>query len=77
MCATATRPETLRESPAKTVPVVRFTVKGEVTGPALAPSVGTPNRPYTIIYDGADLFIGCLTRLATAIGGKTADCSRA
>ena len=53
MSATATRPETLRESPAKTVPVVRFTVKGEVTGPALAPSVGTPNRPYTIIYDGA------------------------
>ena len=37
----------------RTVPVVRFTVKGESSTPAVAPSVGSPDRRYTIVYDGA------------------------
>jgi predicted DCC family thiol-disulfide oxidoreductase YuxK len=41
------------ESPVRTVPVVLFTVKGEQSGPSLAPSVGSPGRRYTIVYDGA------------------------
>jgi predicted DCC family thiol-disulfide oxidoreductase YuxK len=55
MTATAPPPAaTGRPStPKATVPVVRFTVKGEATGPANAPTVGSPTRPYTIVYDGA------------------------
>ena len=37
------------ESPSSTVPVVRFTVKGQTD----APSLGEPGRRYTIVYDGA------------------------
>jgi predicted DCC family thiol-disulfide oxidoreductase YuxK len=45
-------------SPARTVPVVRFTVKGQEkqddeSSPALAPTYGSPSRAYTVIYDGA------------------------
>jgi len=45
-------------SPARTVPVVRFTVKGQPraddrTSPALAPAYGSPTRAYTVVYDGA------------------------
>jgi predicted DCC family thiol-disulfide oxidoreductase YuxK len=47
---TATAPEQRRApTPARTVPVVRFTVKGENQPPV----VGAPGRPYTIVYDGA------------------------
>ena len=55
MTATAPLPAPTghRDTPRKTVPVVRFTVKGEDTGPATAPTVGSPGRPYTIVYDGA------------------------
>ena len=51
MTATATQVPP-RVAPKTTVPVVRFTVKGENTAPANAPVVGTPGRPYTIVYDG-------------------------
>jgi predicted DCC family thiol-disulfide oxidoreductase YuxK len=37
------------DAPRHTVPVVRFTVKGQDEPPA----VGSPGRPYTIVYDGA------------------------
>ncbi|MEX2110840.1 MAG: DUF393 domain-containing protein [Gemmatimonadaceae bacterium] len=35
-----------------TVSVVRFTVAGEPTDEALAPTIGEPGRHYTVIYDG-------------------------
>jgi len=38
--------------PARTFPVVRFTVAGEEPG-ATARIVGSVGRPYTVIYDGA------------------------
>ena len=41
------------EAPTRTVPVVRFTVKGQQSGAGLAPTVGAPGRAYTIVYDGA------------------------
>ncbi len=34
-----------------TVPLVRFTVKGQDI-PDDAPTVGSPGRPYTVVYDG-------------------------
>jgi predicted DCC family thiol-disulfide oxidoreductase YuxK len=37
----------------RTIPVVRFTVKGHQTGPAAAPAFGSPSRAYTVVYDGA------------------------
>ena len=43
-------------SPTRTVPVVRFTVKGQGTdddAPARAPAFGSPTRAYTVVYDGA------------------------
>jgi len=52
MTATAT-PIQSTSAPAHTVPVVRFTVKGESTAPPAAPVVGSPGRQYTIVYDGA------------------------
>jgi len=52
MSATATPTKRTAHATA-TVPVVRFTVKGEDTAPPAAPVVGTPGRPYTIVYDGA------------------------
>jgi len=52
--STAVRPEPPRTKvPAKTVPVVRFTVKGQENPDVVAPVVGTPGRAYTIVYDGA------------------------
>lgn len=53
MTATLTPASTRVESPKRTVPVVRFTVKGQGDVGALAPVVGTPGRAYTIVYDGA------------------------
>ena len=50
---TAIAPPPPRTEPTQTVPVVRFTVKGESTAPSAAPVVGSPGRPYTIVYDGA------------------------
>lgn len=52
MTATAT-PIQATSAPAHTVPVVRFTVKGESAAPPAAPVVGSPGRQYTIVYDGA------------------------
>jgi len=49
----ATPPDVRVASPAKTVPVVRFTVKGQSTSEVIAPTVGSPDRRYTIVYDGA------------------------
>ena len=40
-------------TPAKTVPVVRFTVKGQENTQAPGLVVGSPGRAYTIVYDGA------------------------
>jgi predicted DCC family thiol-disulfide oxidoreductase YuxK len=42
-----------RSASVATVPVVRFTVKGEAASPTVAPAVGSPSRAYTIVYDGA------------------------
>jgi predicted DCC family thiol-disulfide oxidoreductase YuxK len=53
MTATVTPPSTRAASPRATVPVVRFTVKGESQPPLSAPTVGSPGREYTIVYDGA------------------------
>lgn len=54
MTATATRPRPARvAAPSGTVPVVRFTVKGQPSAPAVALAIGSPGRAYTIIYDGA------------------------
>jgi predicted DCC family thiol-disulfide oxidoreductase YuxK len=54
MTATATPPAARAKSPSRTVPIVRFTVKGQDSdSPATAPTVGSPSRPYTIVYDGA------------------------
>lgn len=53
MSTTVAPPERRAEAPKTTVPVVRFTVKGELIGPAAAPVVGSPGRAYTIVYDGA------------------------
>jgi hypothetical protein len=57
MSATAT-PESRVRRAARTVPVVRFTVKGQVrtdddASPARAPAYGSPARAYTVVYDGA------------------------
>ena len=50
----ATPPHVRAVEPPKTVPVVRFTVKGQSTsGAPLAPVAGSPDRRYTIVYDGA------------------------
>jgi predicted DCC family thiol-disulfide oxidoreductase YuxK len=49
----ATPPSSRVVAAAKTVPVVRFTVKGQSTAPSDAPTVGSPDRRYTIVYDGA------------------------
>jgi len=50
----ATPPHVRAVAPSKTVPVVRFTVKGQAAPDApLAPTAGSPDRRYTIVYDGA------------------------
>ena len=49
MTATVTQEHATTETPAKTVPVVRFTVKGQTDAPRVVDS----GRPYTIVYDGA------------------------
>jgi predicted DCC family thiol-disulfide oxidoreductase YuxK len=53
MTATLTPTPTHRHSPRATVPVVRFTVKGEAHPQVTGPTVGEPGRLYTIVYDGA------------------------
>ena len=53
MTATATPPAQRAVAPSKTVPVVRFTVKGQAETQVAAPVVGSPGRAYTIVYDGA------------------------
>src|SRR5262245_15914119 len=50
--------ETRVRHPARMVPVVRFTVKGQTkiddeTSPARGPAYGSPTRAYTVVYDGA------------------------
>ena len=49
----ATPPSTRVVSPSHTVPVVQFTVKGQSTAASMAPAIGSPDRRYTIVYDGA------------------------
>ena len=53
MTSTLTPPPTRDDGPRATVPVVRFTVRGESEPSVVAPSVGDPSRVYTIVYDGA------------------------
>ena len=53
MTATVTPPSQHAVAPSKTVPVVRFTVKGQDESQVVAPVVGSPGRAYTIVYDGA------------------------
>ena len=50
---TATPPHARTASPTRTVPVVRFTVKGQESAAPIAPTIGSPDRAYTIVYDGA------------------------
>lgn len=46
---TTTQERSVSAAPKRTVPVVRFTVRGQSD----APRVGDPGRPFTIVYDGA------------------------
>ncbi|MGH7650771.1 MAG: thiol-disulfide oxidoreductase DCC family protein [Gemmatimonadaceae bacterium] len=48
-----------------TVPVVRFTIAGEETHEHLAPTIGTPGRRYTVIYDGHCKVCGKMVRMLT------------
>jgi predicted DCC family thiol-disulfide oxidoreductase YuxK len=66
MTATVTPPSQRVVGPSKTVPVVRFTVKGQASDPpVVAPVVGAPGRRYTIVYDGAcKVCQGLVRRLA-------------
>jgi predicted DCC family thiol-disulfide oxidoreductase YuxK len=61
----ATPPRLRAVSPSKTVPVVRFTVKGEGSVAPVAPRVGSPDRRYTIVYDGACKVCQALVRRLT------------
>jgi predicted DCC family thiol-disulfide oxidoreductase YuxK len=61
----ATPPRVRAVSPSKTVPVVRFTVKGQQSPAPIAPSVGSPDRRYTIVYDGACKVCQALVRRLT------------
>ncbi len=49
MTTTITHEERTAVSPTPTVPVVRFTVKGQTD----APRTVDPHRAFTIVYDGA------------------------
>ena len=61
MTTTITHEERTAVSPAPTVPVVRFTVKGQTD----APRTVDPHRPFTIVYDGAcKVCQGLVRRLA-------------
>jgi len=53
MTATVPPPSQRAVALSKTVPVVRFTVKGQDESHVVAPVVGAPGRAYTIVYDGA------------------------
>ncbi|HEY1952762.1 MAG TPA: DUF393 domain-containing protein [Gemmatimonadaceae bacterium] len=46
-----------------TVPVVRFTYAGEEDAEPLAPTIGEPGRPYTVIYDGHCKVCGKMVKL--------------
>lgn len=49
-----------------TVPVVRFTVAGHETHDhPIAPTIGDPNRCYTVIYDGHCKVCGRMVRMLT------------
>jgi len=47
------------------VEVVRFTVAGEEASEPIAPRVGAPGRPYTVIYDGHCKVCGRMVKLLT------------
>src|SRR5256714_15672849 len=47
------------------VQVVRFTVAGEGASEPIAPTVGAPGRPYTVIYDGHCKVCGRMVKLLT------------
>ncbi|HUQ79597.1 MAG TPA: DUF393 domain-containing protein [Gemmatimonadaceae bacterium] len=53
MTATITPQAPRADTATKTVPVVHFTVKGQSSPDVVALVVGSPNRAYTIVYDGA------------------------
>lgn len=62
---TVATPPRLRAVAPPTVPVVRFTVKGQESAAPVAPTVGTPDRRYTIVYDGACKVCQALVRRLT------------
>lgn len=48
------------------VPVVRFTYAGEEdSGAPVAPTIGEPGRPYTVVYDGHCKVCGKMVKLLT------------
>lgn len=48
-----------------TVPVVRFSYAGEADAEPVAPTIGEPGRPYTVIYDGHCKVCGKMVKLLT------------
>jgi len=48
-----------------TVPVVRFVYAGEESDEPVAPTIGEPGRPYTVIYDGHCKVCGKMVKLLT------------
>ena len=47
------------------VQIVRFTVAGEGASEPVAPTIGAPGRPYTVIYDGHCKVCGRMVKLLT------------
>lgn len=47
------------------IPVVRFTYAGEESAEPVAPTIGEPGRPYTVIYDGHCKVCGKMVKLLT------------
>ena len=47
------------------VEVVRFTFGGEESSEPIAPTIGQPGRPYTVIYDGHCKVCGRMVKLLT------------
>ncbi|HYU51605.1 MAG TPA: DUF393 domain-containing protein [Gemmatimonadaceae bacterium] len=48
-----------------TVPVVRFTFGDEESAVPVAPTIGGPGRPYSVVYDGHCKVCGRMVRLLT------------
>jgi len=48
-----------------TVPVVRFVYAGKESDDPVAPTIGEPGRPYTVIYDGHCKVCGKMVKLLT------------